>query len=197
MKSTIAALIMTVGLMSTNAQAPKTSWNLDQAHSSVKFSIDHLVISETEGAFKTFSTDIKSDKPDFTDVAGTITIDVKSIDTDNNNRDEHLRSTDFFDVASYPNITFQITKFTKVSGKQYKVSGNMTMHGVTKPVTLDAKFSGIIKDPYGLNRVGITVTGELDRYAFGLKYNAALEAGGLTIGQEVRIKVNLELTQAK
>jgi polyisoprenoid-binding protein YceI len=179
------------------AQTPKTVWNLDKSHSSVTFGIDHMVISVVEGKFKDFSADIQSDKVDFTDVKGTFTVALKSIDTDNETRDGHLQSADFFDVEKTPNLTFVIKKFTKVSGKQYKVTGDLTLHGVTKTVTLNAKFGGIIKDPYGLTRAGLTVTGEIDRYAFGLKYNAALEAGGLTIGQQVRIKVNLELTQAK
>ncbi len=196
LKKAIVSIAMMFALSGLQAQTPKTTWNLDKSHSSVKFNIDHMVISEVEGGFKEFSTDVKSDKPDFTDVKGSFTIDVNSITTDNDKRDAHLRSADFFDVEKYPNMTFVIKKFTKVNGRQYKVTGDLTLHGVTKTVTLNAKFGGIIKDPYGLTRTGLTVSGEIDRYAFGLKYNAALEAGGLTIGQKVRIKVNLELTKA-
>lgn len=193
MKKTFASLVMIAAVAGVFAQAPKTSWNIDQAHSSVTFSVDHMVISEVEGSFKTFSADIKADNPDFSDAAGSISIDVKSINTDNAKRDEHLRSGDFFDADKFPALAFKITKFSKVSGKQYKVTGDLTMHGVTKTVTLDAKFNGIIKDPWGNTRAGLVVTGELDRYDFGLKYNSALEAGGMVIGQEVRIKVSLEL----
>lgn len=156
-----------------------------------------MVVSEVEGKFKEFSADIKADKVDFSDVKGTFTVALKSVDTDNDKRDEHLRNADFFDVEKYPNLTFVIKKFTKVNGKQYKVTGDLTLHGVTKTVTLDAKFGGTIKDPYGLTRSGFTVSGEINRYDFGLKYNAALEAGGLTIGKKVSIKVNMELTKAK
>ncbi|HQD12379.1 MAG TPA: YceI family protein [Chitinophagales bacterium] len=194
-KATIAAFI-TFGFLSAQAQTPATVWNLDKSHSAVSFEIDHMVISEVQGKFNEFTADVKADKADFIDVKGTITIALKSIDTDNDKRDEHLRSADFFNVEKNPNMTFVIKKFTKVSGKQYKVTGDLTLNGITKTVTLNAKFGGIIKDPWGLTRTGITVTGEIDRYAFGLKYNAALEAGGLTIGQKVNIKVALEFTKA-
>ncbi len=196
LKNAIVFIAMMFTLSGLQAQTPKTTWNVDKSHSSVKFNIDHMVISEVEGGFKEFSADVKSDKPDFTDVKGSFTVDVNSITTDNEKRDAHLKSADFFDAEKYPNMTFTIKKFTKVNGKQYKVTGDLTLHGVTKTVILNAKFGGIIKDPYGLTRTGMTVSGEIDRYAFGLKYNAALEAGGLTIGQKVRIKINLELTKA-
>ncbi len=196
-KKTIVFLFAAMSVFMLQAQTPKTVWNLDKSHASVTFGIDHMVISEVEGKFKEFSANIQSDKADFTDVKGSFTVALKSIDTDNEKRDEHLRGADFFDVEKNPNLTFVIKKFTMVNGKVYKVTGDLTMHGVTKTVTLNGKFGGIIKDPYGLTRAGLTVTGEIDRYAFGLKYNAALEAGGLALGQKVRIKVNLEFTKAK
>ena len=196
-KGFLLLVAMTFSMFSMQAQTPKTVWNLDPSHSSVKFDIDHMVISEVQGGFKEFSADIKADKPDFTDAKGTFTVQLKSVDTDNDKRDEHLRSADFFNVEKNPAMSFVIQKFTKVDGKKYKVTGNLTLNGVTKLVSFDAKFGGIIKDPYGLTRTGITINGEIDRYVFGLKYNSVLEAGGLTIGQKVRINVNLEFTQAK
>jgi len=196
-KGFLLLVAMTFSMFSMQAQTPKTVWNLDPSHSSVKFDIDHMVISEVQGGFKEFSADIKADKPDFTDAKGTFTVQLKSVDTDNDKRDEHLRSADFFNVEKNPAMTFVIQKFTKVDGKKYKVTGNLTLNGVTKLVSFNAKFGGIIKDPYGLTRTGVTINGEIDRYVFGLKYNSVLEAGGLTIGQKVRINVNLEFTQAK
>lgn len=196
-KKTIVFFLAAMSFFMLQAQTPKTVWNLDKAHSSVTFGIDHMVISEVEGKFKDFNAEIKADKPDFTDVKGSFTVALNSVNTDNEKRDAHLQSADFFDVEKNPNLTFVIKKFTKVNGNQYKVTGDLTLHGVTKTISLNAKFGGIIKDPYGMTRTGLTVTGEIDRYAFGLKYNSVLEAGGLTIGQKVRIKVNLELTQAK
>jgi len=196
-KGFLLLVAMTFSMFSMQAQTPKTVWNLDPSHSSVKFDIDHMVISEVQGGFKEFSADIKADKPDFTDAKGTFTVQLKSVDTDNDKRDEHLRSADFFNVEKNPAMSFVIQKFTKVDGKKYKVTGNLTLNGVTKLVSFNAKFGGIIKDPYGLTRTGVTINGEIDRYVFGLKYNSVLEAGGLTIGQKVRINVNLEFTQAK
>lgn len=179
------------------ASAQGTVWNLDRSHSSVNFEVDHMVVSETSGQFKDFSMNVKSDKADFTDAVFDITMKVESINTDDEKRDGHLKSGDFFDAAKYPTITFKGRKFQKVKGNVYKVTGDMTMHGVTKTLTLNAKFNGTVKDPWGNTRAGIKVTGEIDRYAFGLKYNSTLEAGGLAVGQMVRINCNIELIKAK
>ncbi|MCZ2356471.1 MAG: YceI family protein [Bacteroidia bacterium] len=195
MKHLIVAFCFILGASIVNAQS--TVWKLDKSHSSVGFTIDHMVISEVTGSFNDFVFNVKSDKPDFTDAVFDATIQVKSIDTKEPKRDDHLRSDDFFDAANYPTIKFVGKKFSQVSGKQYKVTGDLTMHGVTKTVTLDAKFNGLIKDPYGNTRAGLKVWGEIDRYDYGLKYNAVLEAGGLTIGQTVRLNINAELIQAK
>ena len=140
---------------------------------------------------------MKADKEDFSDVKGDITIQVSSIDTKDAKRDGHLKSPDFFDAEKYPTIKYEIVQFKKVKDKEYKLVGNLTMHGVTKSVTLKGVFGGIIKDPYGNTRTGIKITGEIDRYEFGLKYNAAMEAGGMTLGQKVNISCNIEMTKAK
>ncbi len=173
--------------------APSTVWILDPSHSSIGFAIDHLVITETKGEFEKYSVNIVSDKPDFTDATFDVTIEVGSINTKNADRDKHLKSSDFFDVEKYNNITFKGRSFKKVKDNQYKITGDLTMHGATKSVTLDAKFGGIIKDPWGGTRAGVVVSGEIDRYEFGLKYNSVLESGGLAIGQKVKIACSLEL----
>lgn len=196
MKKLSVVLMAFVSALTLQAQTPKTVWNLDKSHSSVSFSVDHMVVSEVTGKFTDFSAEVKADKPDFSDATGTFTVALKSINTDNEKRDAHLRGADFFEVEKYPTMNFAIKKFTKVNGKIYKVTGDLTLHGITKTVTLNAKFGGIVKDPYGLMRTGIIVTGDIDRYTFGLKYNGVMEAGGLTIGKKVSIKVNLELTKA-
>lgn len=183
-----------MGIMATvGANAQSTVWNLDKSHSAVNFNVDHLVVSEVSGKFDDFSVDIKADKPDFSDVAFSFAAKVATVNTADEKRDGHLKSPDFFDAAKFPEITFKGTKFTKTKGNEYKVVGDLTMHGVTKTVALTGKFGGIVKDPWGGTRAGIKVTGEIDRYEFGLKYNSVLEAGGLSIGQKVRISVNLEL----
>lgn len=197
MKAALTFLVVLfVSVQISWSKAPALVWNLDKAHSSVGFSVDHMVVSEIAGQFDDFSAEVKADKPDFTDVAFTITIQTKSINTKETKRDEHLRSPDFFDATKFPALTFKGSKFVQVSGNKYKVTGDLTMHGITKTVTLDAKF-GIIKDPYGNTRAGIVVTGELDRYDFGLKYNSVLEAGGLAVGQTVRLNCNFEFVKAK
>lgn len=186
----LAALVSGAGLTAQN-----TGWNLDKTHSSVGFSVEHMVVSETVGQFNDFGTSIKSDKPDFTDVRGELLIQVASVDTKEPKRDGHLKSPDFFDAEKYPTIKFEIKQFQKLKDKEYKLVGNLTIHGVTRSVTLNGKFSGIVKDPYGMTRTGIKISGEIDRYDFGLKYNAAMEAGGMVIGQKVAINCNLELTK--
>ncbi|MEN9448196.1 MAG: hypothetical protein RJA25_1486 [Bacteroidota bacterium] len=196
MKKTFVWLMAVMSVVMLQAQTPKTVWNLDKSHSSVSFSIAHMVISEVEGKFTDFNADIKSDKQDFTDTKGSFTVVLNSVNTGVDKRDAHLRSADFFNVEKNPNMTFVIKKMTKVNSKAYKITGDLTLNGITKTITLDAKHGGVIKDPYGLTRAGFTVTGEINRYDFGLKYNAVLEAGGLTIGKSVKIKINLELTKA-
>lgn len=192
LKTSIA--LLAAGLFSATAQ---TSWNLDKTHSSVGFSVEHMVVSETVGQFNDFTLKVKSDKADFTDVTGELIITASSVDTKDAKRDGHLKSADFFDVEKYPEIKFEIKQFAKVSDKEYKLVGNLTMHGVTRSVTLQSKFNGVIKDPYGNTRTGLKISGEIDRYDFGLKYNAAMEAGGMVIGQKVTINCNIELVKPK
>ena len=177
--------------IATNAQI--TSWKLDHSHSSIGFSVDHLVISETVGGFNDYSMSVQSDKNDFTDAKFEITIMTASIDTKNEKRDEHLRGDDFFDTEKFPTITFKGKKFKKISGDKYQVIGIFTLNGVTKEVSVDAKFGGIVKDPWGGTRAGLKIWGEIDRYDYNLKYNSVLEAGGLAIGEEVRIECRFEL----
>jgi polyisoprenoid-binding protein YceI len=196
-KMKIAVATLATILMIGKINAQNTSWNLDKAHSSISFSIEHMVVSETVGQFNDFSVNIKSDKDDFTDVKGDLTAQVSSVDTKNAKRDEHLKSSEFFDAEKNPIIKFEIVMFSKVKDKEYKLVGNLTMHGVTKSVTLKGSFGGIVKDPYGNTRTGIKVTGEIDRYEFGLKYNSAMEAGGYVIGKKVNISCNIEMTKAK
>ncbi len=192
MKKILMLTMMTAASV-VSTQAQTQSWKLDKSHSSISFTVDHMVISETKGQFKNFTTDIKADKPDFSDAKVTINMDIASINTEDDARDGHLKGADFFDAAKYPSIVFVGKTFKKVKGNIYKLTGDLTMHGVTKTVTLDAKFNGIIKSPFGDTRTGVIVYGEIDRYAFGLKYNSLMEAGGMAIGQKVRIGASLEL----
>ncbi|WP_421794843.1 YceI family protein [Haliscomenobacter sp.] len=193
MKKAMLIGLMALSLVGTAAKAQQTTWQLDKSHSSIQFAVDHLIISETTGKFDDYTIHVQADKPDFTDAIFDFSAQVKSINTQDAKRDEHLRSPDFFDAGKYPNLVFKGKKLGKVKGNEYKVYGDLTMHGITKPIVLNAKFGGIVKDPWGGTRAGLKVWGDLDRYVFDLKYNTALEAGGLAIGQMVRITCNVEL----
>ena len=180
-------------LMVAFAYAQTTDWGFDQSHSNVRFAVSHMVISEVEGNFGSYEGSVSTTKSDFSDASVKFTIDVSSIDTDDEKRDDHLRGADFFDVKKNANITFQSTSMKKVSENKYKVTGNFTMLGVTKEITLDAKYGGTINDPWGNTKAGIKVTGTINRTDWGLKYNSKLDTGGLMIGEDVDIVCNFEL----
>lgn len=177
------------------AQAQK--WELDRSHSTVNFGVDHMVVSETKGKFNEFDSVVSADKPDFTDAQFKITIQTASIDTDDQKRDDHLRNADFFDVKAKGKETIVVEgkKFEKLKNGKYKVHAKLTLNGVTKDVVWDAKFNGIVKDPWGNTRAGLKVWGAVDRYDYGLKYNSALDNGGLAVGKEVRVEGNFEFTK--
>ncbi|MEA9355962.1 YceI family protein [Bacteriovorax sp. PP10] len=185
-------LFLTI-LLTFNVSAAEIVWGLDKSHSIIKFDIDHLVVSEVSGKFDDVKSDIKSDKLDFTDAIFNIVLETKSINTNDSKRDEHLRSSEFFDAEKFPQIMFVGKKFEKLKNGKYKIYGILDMHGVKKEVVFNGIFGGIIKDPWGGIRAGLKFQGEVDRYDYGLKYNSVLEAGGLAIGQKVRIAGNLEL----
>lgn len=191
MKKTLFSLAAI--LFATLGFAQNTEWKIDNAHSNVTFEISHMVVSSVTGKFQSFEGTIKSDKDDFTDVSVNFTIDAASVNTNNEKRDNHLRDADFFDVAKYPTIEFKGKKLEKMSGNKYKITGDLTMHGVTKEVEMDVRYNGMVKDPWGNTRAGFKVSGELNRTDYGLVYNSTLEAGGLLIGETVDINVNLEL----
>ena len=192
--SLIALLLISASFLHTKAQ---TKWVIDPVHSSVNFTIEHLVISEVEGKFKTYTGTILTSKPDLTDAAIAFEIDVKSIDTDNEMRDKHLIGSDFFDGDTYPKMTFKSTSFKKVSGNKYVLNGNLTLHGVTKPVKFDVTYGGTAKDGYGNTKAGFKAKGVINRFDYGLKYNSVTEAGGATLGKEVDIDLKLQFAQAK
>ena len=177
--------------------AQTTKWDFDLGHSNIQFSISHMVISEVTGNFKSYEGTVLSDKEDFSDAKINFTIKVNSIDTHNEKRDQHLVGTDFFDAEKYPEITFKSKSLTKVSENKYKLTGDFTMHGVTKTIELDVKYGGTIKDPWGNTKAGFKITGTINRYDFGLKWNSTLETGGLMLGEELELVCNIELTKQK
>jgi polyisoprenoid-binding protein YceI len=192
----ILKLFLILALTGFMATAQNT-WQIDKTHSKVRFTIAHMVISEVEGDFTKFSGTISNTKDDFSDAKFSFTIDVSSVDTDNAKRDGHLKSADFFDVTKYPTITFKSTSITKKEASHFKLSGILTMHGVSKVVNLDLQFRGTIKDPWGGTRAAFKIEGSLKRSEFGLKYNSVMDNGGVVIGDAVHLSVKLETVKAK
>lgn len=191
----VAVLALTIGVKA------QSNWNVDASHSKLGFAVTHMMVSETEGKFKVYEGKVASVKPDadFTDAKVEFSVDAASINTDDEKRDGHLKSADFFDVEKFPKITFvsKSMKPGKVKGT-YVLVGDLTMHGVTKSVTLTAiGASKIVKDPYGMERYAFKVTGSINRKDFGLGWNAALEAGGVAVSENVRLDINIEITKAK
>jgi polyisoprenoid-binding protein YceI len=194
MKKAVFAVLIVMGFTFVNAQ---TKWNVDKSHSNVGFSVTHLVISEVTGQFKSFNADIETKNDDFSDAKINFTIDVASISTENEGRDKHLKSDDFFNAEKFPKITFVGKSFKKVDGKKYKLVGDFTMRDVTKQITLDVVFNGTVKDPWGNTKAGFKISGELNRMDYNVKWNNLIEAGGAVVSKEVAININLELNKAK
>jgi polyisoprenoid-binding protein YceI len=180
----------------SSAAFAQTNWKLDNAHSSVKFSVEHLMVSETDGNFKGFEGTLSSKNADFSDAEISFTVDVKTINTDNEMRDKHLQGDDFFNSEKFPQIKFKGTSFKKVSGNKYLLEGDLTIRDVTKKVKFDVVYRGMQKDPYGNTKAGFKATGSIKRLEYGLKWNVMTEAAAV-VADEVNIVINLEYAQAK
>jgi polyisoprenoid-binding protein YceI len=172
-----------------------TKWVLDPSHSEVSFKVKHLMVTNVSGSFNTFSVAADTaNGDDFTNAVVEFSADTSSISTNSEQRDEHLKSADFFDAANFPQITFKATRLEKkVSDGDFELTGNLTIKGVTKSVKLNAEFGGVVKDPWGNTKAGFTVTGKFNRKDFGLTWNAALETGGVMVSEEVRINTEIQL----
>lgn len=182
------------------AQVPtqaQTTWMIDNSHSQVMFTVSHLVISEVTGSFKGFTGTISATKPDFTDAKIEFNVDVNTVNTDNEMRDNHLKGDDFFNAGKYPKMTFKGTGLQKVSGNKYTLSGELTIRDVTKPITLDVTYFGTTNDPWGNTKAGFKIKGKINRFDYNLKWNTLTEAGGAVVGEEVEIVCNLELAKSK
>lgn len=190
----IIASISTIVALALPAFAFASTWTIDPDHSNIGFKVRHLMVSNVRGSFDKHSGTVEIDDKDITRSKVNISIDTNSINTNVQKRDEHLRSADFFDVAKYPTMTFVSKKVAKAGKDKLKVTGDLTLHGVTKQVVLDVvgptKES---KDPWGNIRKGATATTKINRKDFGLVWNAALETGGVTVGDEVTITLEIEM----
>ena len=172
-----------------------TKWAVDPMHSEILFKVKHLVISTVTGSFKNFSGTAITDGENFDNAAIEFSMDVNSIDTRQESRDAHLKSPDFFDAELFPDIKFTSTSFTKVDDDQYKMVGDLTMKGVTKPVALNVEYGGTQNDLYGTKKVGFEITGKINRKEFGLTYNALTETGGLALGEDIKLIANIQVAQ--
>ncbi len=194
MKKLILAIIVLVSV-SIYLQAQTTTWKIDPVHSSIQFTVSHLVISKVTGNFKNFNGILKTNNDDFTDPDIEINIDVNSINTENEKRDNHLRSQDFFYAEKYPQIVFKSTSFKKISENKYKLTGDLTMRGVTRSIDLDVVYNGTVKDPWGNQRAGFSISGSVNRFDYNLKWNSLMEAGGAVVGKTVDILCNVEMVK--
>lgn len=170
-----------------------SKWAVDFTHSSVDFTIKHMMIAKVKGTFHKFEADIDADPADLTTADISFSIDLSSIDTRNADRDNHLRTGDFFDIAQFPALTFKSKNIVKTDDDEYDVTGEVSLHGVTRSETFSVTFEGAGKDPWGNEKAGFSGKGSIKRSDYGLTYNAALETGGVLIGDEVKISIEIEV----
>jgi len=197
MKRVIAS-ISTIIVLAISAMASATTWNIDPEHSNVGFKVRHLMISNVKGSFEKHSGTVDFNDKDITKSKVEVTIDTNSINTNVQKRDDHLRSADFFDVAKYPTMTFVSKKVVRTGKDKLTVTGNLTLHGVTREVALDVEGpSQESKDPWGNIRRGATASTIINRKDFGLVWNKVLETGGVAVGEEVTITLEIEMIKAR
>ncbi len=173
--------------------ATLTKWAIDPMHSEVQFKVKHLVISTVSGFFKSFEGSVEAENEDFEDAQIEFSIDINSVDTNQTQRDEHLKSAEFFDAAKYPKITFKSTSFKKTDDDEYELKGDLTVKGVTNPVTLNVEYGGSAADFYGNTKAGFEVTGKINRKEFGLTWDGVTEAGSIVVGEDIKLTINAQL----
>jgi polyisoprenoid-binding protein YceI len=165
-------------------------------HSEVQFKVKHLVISTVSGFFKSFEGELDTENDDFTDASISFSLDIDSIDTNQSQRDGHLKSPEFFDAEKYPKITFKSTSFTKDGGDdEYTLKGDLTIKGITKPVTLAVEFGGAAADFYGNTKAGFEITGKINRKEFGLTWDGVTEAGSIVLGEDIKLLINVQFAK--
>lgn len=170
------------------------TWNIDPMHSEVQFKVKHLVISTVTGTFGSFSATMEADEADFSDAKVHFSAEIDSINTNNTQRDGHLKSDDFFNAAQYPQMTFRSTKLEK-AGKEYHLTGDLTIRDKTLPVVLAVKYGGTAVDMYGQTKAGFEITGKINRKEFGLAWSVVTEAGGLLVSDDIRLSLNIQMAK--
>jgi len=173
--------------------ATLTKWSIDPMHSEVQFKVKHLVISTVSGFFKSFEGSVETENDDFSHAKIEFSIDIDSIDTNQTQRDEHLKSPEFFDAAKYPHIKFASTSFKKTDDDEYELKGDLTIKDVTKPVTLNVEYGGSAADFYGNTKAGFELTGKINRKEFGLTWDGVTEAGSIVVGEDIKLTINAQL----
>jgi polyisoprenoid-binding protein YceI len=173
----------------------QTKWVLDPMHSEVQFKVKHLVISTVSGFFKNFEGSLTTESDDFTNAEIEFSLDVNSIDTNQEHRDTHLKSAEFFDAEQFPHITFKSTSFTKKNDEEYELNGDLTIKGITKPVTLKVEHGGSAADFYGNTKAGFDITGKINRKEFGLTWEGVTEAGSVVVGEDIKLDISVQFAK--
>lgn len=179
----------------TATTATRTKWAVDPSHSEISFKVKHLMIANVKGEFQKFNASIEAAGTDFSDAKAHATLDSAGIFTNDENRDKHLRSEDFFNAEKHPHLSFTGTSMQHIGGNDYKLTGDLTIKDITKPVTLDVEFGGKNTDPWGNEKLAFSLSGKLDRKEWGLNWNSALETGGVLVSDEVRISAELQFVK--
>ncbi|WP_333877903.1 YceI family protein [Flavobacterium sp.] len=173
----------------------KANWAIDPTHSEIGFKVKHMMFTNVSGKFDSFSADIQNEETQFETSEIRFSAEVKSINTGNSDRDNHLRSADFFDTDTFGTLTFKSTSITKVNEGQYEIKGDLTIKDVTQNISLGAEYSGLMKDPWGNTRIGLSLNGSINRKDFGLTWNAALETGGVLVGEDIKLSADVQFVK--
>lgn len=192
-KLTVIFIAVLLTALSINAE----TWKFDKSHTTIGFEVSHMVISSVDGKFKEYDGTVTTDGDNWETAQINFTAQVSSIDTDNEDRDNHLKSDDFFAAEQFPEMTFVGKSMKKVGDNKYELTGDLTIRGTTKEVTLDVEHNGTVTDPWGNVRAGFSIEGVVNRFDYGLKWNNTLDTGGLVVGEEVELKIEAELVQQK
>ncbi len=174
----------------------KTLWTIDPTHSEVQFKVKHLVISTVTGSFNSYDGKIEADSDNFENAKARFSAEIDSISTNNTDRDQHLKSGDFFNAAEYPKLKFESDNFEKIGDGEYKVTGDLTIRDVTRKIELDVVHGGTVGDPYGNTKAGFELTGTIDRKEFGLTWSAVTEAGNVVVGDKINLQLNVQFVQS-
>ena len=184
-------------LLGASGAVAQTTWKVDKSHSNVKFAVSHMVVSEVEGSFRMFDGSLVASKADLSDAVINFSVDVNSVNTDNERRDGHLKSDDFFNAEKFPKMSFVSKSMKPLGGNKYALTGDLTIRDITKTVTFDVTFGGQVNTQNGGAKAGFKAKATIDRLAFGLKWDKALETGSLVVGKEVAITILVEMDKAK